>query len=154
MGCYGIGVGRLLACLAEARHDAYGPIWPISVAPWQVHIVALDIAKEGVAEAADMLYADLTAAGLETILDDREESSGVKFADADLLGVPLRLTVSPRNMKNGVVEWRIRGTEQREMVPLDAEAHARAPVQRAKSWVEASLQELRDSADRVRAPAQ
>ena len=98
-------VGRLLACVAEEHHDEHGLIWPITVAPYQVHLVAL--AGKGSAETqerADALYEALEAAGVEVLYDDREESPGVKFNDADLIGLPLRLTVSERAHKAGGVE--------------------------------------------------
>lgn len=104
MGCYGIGVGRLAAAICEARHDDYGPVWPISVAPWQVHLCAMRADSAEVKEYADKLYAELNSKGIEVIYDDRVVSAGVMFSDADLLGVPFRVIVSPRNMKNGVVE--------------------------------------------------
>lgn len=104
MGCYGIGVGRLAAAIAEARHDNYGPIWPISVAPWQVHLCAVRADDSDIKAYADGLYEKLQNSGIEVIYDDRNVSAGVMFSDADLLGVPYRAIVSPRNMKNGVVE--------------------------------------------------
>ena len=104
MGCYGIGVGRLAASVCEAHHDDFGPIWPMSVAPWQVHLCAVRSDEPEVRAAADKLYADLKKNGAEVIYDDRNVSAGVMFADADLLGVPLRVIVSPRNMKEGMCE--------------------------------------------------
>ncbi len=104
MGCYGIGVGRLAASVCEAHHDDYGPIWPMSVAPWQVHLCAVRADDAEVKAYADSLYDELRAKGIEVIYDDRKVSAGVMFSDADLLGVPLRVIVSPRNMKQGVVE--------------------------------------------------
>lgn len=104
MGCYGIGVGRLAAAICEEHHDDYGPIWPLSVAPWQVHLCAVRADDEEVRAYADKMYEDLTNAGIEVIYDDRKVSAGVMFSDADLLGVPYRVIVSPRNMKQGVVE--------------------------------------------------
>ena len=104
MGCYGIGVGRLAAAICEAHHDAYGPIWPKAVAPWQVHLCAVRVDDEGVREFANKLYEELLEEGVEVIFDDRSVSAGNMFSDADLLGVPLRVIVSPRNMKEQVVE--------------------------------------------------
>ena len=104
MGCYGIGIGRLAASVCEAHHDDYGPIWPKSIAPWQVHLCAVRPGDPAVKEYADRLYETLQAAGAEVIYDDRNVSAGVMFSDADLLGVPLRVIVSPRNMKEGVCE--------------------------------------------------
>ena len=108
MGSYGIGVGRLLACVAEEYHDERGLTWPITVAPYQIHLVAL----KGGEEDANNLYTALESNGLEVLYDDREESPGVKFNDADLIGIPLRLTVSGRSLKEGGVELKLRrGTE-------------------------------------------
>lgn len=104
MGCYGIGVGRLAASICEAHHDEYGPIWPMSVAPWQVHICAVRSDNSDVKEYADRLYAELQSKGIEVIYDDRSVRAGVMFSDADLLGVPLRVIVSPRNLKQDMVE--------------------------------------------------
>ena len=104
MGCYGIGVGRLAAAICEAHHDEYGPIWPLSVSPWQVHLCAVRPDDEQVRAYADELYAQLQSKGIEVIYDDRNVSPGVKFSDADLLGVTYRVIVSPRNMKKNIVE--------------------------------------------------
>lgn len=104
MGCYGIGVGRLAASVCEASHDEYGPIWPMAIAPWQVHLCAVRVDDERVRAAADKLYEDLQAAGVEVIYDDRNVRAGVMFSDADLLGVPLRVVISPRNLDEGIYE--------------------------------------------------
>ena len=104
MGCYGIGVGRLAASVCEAHHDDNGPIWPMSIAPWQVHICAVRADNEEIRAYADNLYNELQNKGIEVIYDDRKVSAGVMFSDADLLGVPVRVVVSPRNMKQGIVE--------------------------------------------------
>jgi prolyl-tRNA synthetase len=108
MGCYGIGVGRLIASVCEAHHDDYGPLWPITIAPWQVEICALRIGDEAVREAADKLYADLEKAGVEVLYDDRPVSAGFKFSDADLLGAPLRLVISPKTLARGCFEFSAR----------------------------------------------
>jgi prolyl-tRNA synthetase len=104
MGCYGIGICRLAASVCEAHHDAYGPIWPISIAPWQVHICAVRSDDKSVKEYADKLYCDLKENGMDAIYDDRAVSAGIMFSDADLLGVPVRVIVSPRNMKANCCE--------------------------------------------------
>ena len=117
MGSYGIGVGRLLAAAVEQNHDEKGIVWPAPIAPYQVHMVALGNSAETV-EAADRLYDELQQAGLEVLYDDREESAGVKFNDADLLGMPVRLTVSQRNLSNGQVEIKPRSSEEASLVPL------------------------------------
>ncbi len=114
MGSYGLGVTRTLACLAEEHRDEYGLVWPVSVAPYHVHLVAL---RGGEAEA-DSLYTQLRAAGVEVLYDDRNEAPGVKFNDADLIGLPLRLTMSKRSLKNGGVEAKLRRETERQIVPL------------------------------------
>ena len=119
MGCYGIGVGRLAASICEAHHDEYGPIWPLAVAPWQVHICAMRADDAGVRECADKLYEELQSKGVEVIYDDRKVSAGVMFSDADLLGVPFRIIVSPRNLKNNVVEISARDKSFQKQVAID-----------------------------------
>ncbi len=104
MGCYGIGVGRLAASICEAHHDDHGPIWPLAVAPWQVHICAVRADDAGVRAYADKLYEELQNKGVEVIYDDRGVSAGVMFSDADLIGIPFRVIVSPRNIKQNIVE--------------------------------------------------
>lgn len=104
MGCYGIGIGRLAASICQESRDEYGPIWPISVAPWQVEICNLRHEDETVTATAEALYADLSAAGVEVLYDDRDVRPGVMFADADLYGVPIRAVVSPKTCERGVVE--------------------------------------------------
>lgn len=119
MGCYGIGVGRLAASVCEARHDAYGPIWPMAIAPWQVHICALRAEQEEVRECADALYRQMQESGVEVIYDDRAVTAGVMFSDADLLGVPLRVIVSPRNLKNHVCEIVSRDKTIAKQIPVE-----------------------------------
>lgn len=120
MGSYGIGVGRLLACIAEHYHDEHGLCWPVSVAPYPVHLVLLPGKNDPYPrEAADRLYEELNAAGVEVLYDDREESPGVKFNDADLIGLPLRITVGPRTLKNGEVELKRRDRGERTLVKLE-----------------------------------
>ena len=126
MGCYGIGVDRILAAAVEAHHDEDGIVWPATLAPYDVHLVALGASRDAaVAEEADALFEELRAAGLDVLYDDRDESPGVKFADADLIGLPLRLTVSSRNRREGVVELRRRAGGEAERAPRgDAAARA------------------------------
>jgi len=114
MGSYGIGVGRLLACVAEEYHDEHGLAWPITVAPYQVYIVVL----QGGEEAAGQVYADLQSAGVEVLYDDRNEGAGVKFNDADLIGIPIRLTVGKRSLEAGGVEVKLRRSTERSIVAL------------------------------------
>jgi prolyl-tRNA synthetase len=119
MGSYGIGSGRLLACVAEHHRDANGLRWPVSVAPYHVQLVLLPDAGGQAAATADQLYADLQAAGVEVLYDDRDERPGVKFKDADLIGMPLRVTVSERSLKQGGVELKRRDSDERGgIVPL------------------------------------
>lgn len=115
MGSYGIGVGRLMACVAEEHNDDYGLCWPISIAPYEVHLVAL----RGGFEAAEDVYLQLQEAGLEVLFDDRNESPGVKFNDADLIGAPIRLTIGGRSLDRGGVELKLRQDKENELVPLD-----------------------------------
>ncbi len=119
MGCYGIGLERLLAAVVEANHDEKGIIWPASLAPFDAHLVSLNTDRPGVAEAADRLYADLQAAGVDVLYDDREESPGVKFNDADLLGMPLRITVSPRTLEKASAELKGRRDKEATLCPLE-----------------------------------
>ena len=119
MGCYGIGVGRLLAAAVEHSHDERGMVLDPAIAPYDVHLVALNVRNEEVAEAAEAMYRDLRAAGLEALYDDREDSAGVKLNDADLLGLPVRVVVSPRNLKRGEVEVKRRSAPEAAMVPGD-----------------------------------
>ncbi len=118
MGCYGIGVGRLLACIVEEHHDDYGPIWPKSVAPWQIHICALGAGKNpAIREQADKLY-DQFKDQYEVLYDDRDVAAGVAFADADLLGVPLRIVVGRSFAENGTVELTARNKSFKDLVTL------------------------------------
>ena len=120
MGCYGMGITRLVAAIIEQQHDEAGICWPDPVAPADVHILALNYDKsEAVRSAADELYSELRAAGLAVLLDDRKERPGVKFADADLLGIPHRVTVGDRNLKEGKVEYRRRRDTDAQLVAPD-----------------------------------
>jgi prolyl-tRNA synthetase len=126
MGSYGIGSGRLMACIAEEHNDENGLIWPVTVAPYHVHLAALTGKDSGeTRHKADQLYADLLAAGIEVLYDDREESPGVKFNDADLIGLPLRITVSQRSLQQGSVEFKRRDRMEKFLVSHD-EAISRA----------------------------
>lgn len=118
MGCYGIGVGRLAAAVCEAHHDEYGPIWPMSIAPWQIHLCAIRSDNEEVKTFADKLYTDLQEKGVEVIYDNRIISAGVMFSDADLLGVPIRVIISPRNLKQNILEVTSRDKTLSTTIPL------------------------------------
>ena len=119
MGCYGIGVGRLAAAICEVHHDDYGPIWPKAIAPYQVHLCAVRSDNQEVKAFADKLYQDLLDKGVEIIYDDRNVSAGIMFSDADLLGVPLRVIVSPRNIGKEVVEIKSRDNSFATTVPMN-----------------------------------
>ncbi|MCI0887934.1 MAG: proline--tRNA ligase, partial [Chloroflexi bacterium] len=119
MGCYGIGVGRLLAAAIEQHHDDKGMILPTPLAPYDVSLIGLNVENPDVANAAEDLYGRLTQAGIDVLYDDRSESPGVKFNDADLLGLPVRLVVSPRNLKQNVVEVKRRSQSEAVTVPPD-----------------------------------
>jgi len=118
MGCYGIGFGRLLAAAVEQNHDEKGIIWPATIAPFQVYLCPLYREGTKVSEVAEKLYRDLEAAGIEVLFDDRNESPGVKFNDADLYGIPLRVTVSPRTLEKNSVELKKRTEKASELVAL------------------------------------
>jgi prolyl-tRNA synthetase len=118
MGCYGIGVGRLLAAAVEQNHDEKGIIWPLPIAPYQVCLCPLKIEDAKVMEAAETIYAELCAADIEVLFDDRPESPGIKFNDADLMGIPLRIVVSARTLKGDSVELKWRKEAQAQMLPL------------------------------------
>jgi prolyl-tRNA synthetase len=120
MGCYGIGVERMLAAVIEANHDKDGIIWPKDVAPFDVHIVALDFEELAVARTLEQVESALASAGITALVDDREDSPGIKFKDADLLGMPVRLTIGPRALAKGGVELRIRSSGETEIVAVDA----------------------------------
>jgi prolyl-tRNA synthetase len=119
MGSYGIGIGRIMATVVEQSHDEKGISWPFSIAPYHVALVGLDLEKEENRWAAEQLYADLTAAGVEVLYDDRTESAGVKFNDADLIGLPLRAVVSKRSLKNGGIELKLRSQKESRILPLE-----------------------------------
>lgn len=119
MGSYGIGLGRLLAAIVEQSHDDKGIIWPLSVAPYQVYLCPLLLDNSKVAAAADEVYQALEKEGVEVLFDDRNESPGVKFNDADLLGIPLRLTLSPRTLKSQSIEVKWRAEKDSQLLPLE-----------------------------------
>ena len=125
MASYGIGVGRLMATIIEDNHDDYGPIWPVSVAPFTVHMNALNLKEQKVRKTAEDLYDSFVKNGIDIIYDDRDERPGSQFSDADLIGAPLRLIVSPRNLEKGEVEIKRRGEKTSTTVPVN-EALSRA----------------------------
>jgi prolyl-tRNA synthetase len=119
MGSYGIGVGRLLACIAEENHDDSGLVWPISIAPFQVVIVSLARKEGECQQVAEQIYTDLKENGIEVLFDDRKENPGVKFKDADLIGIPIRLTVGDRGIKNGTIELKLRRDAEHRDISIE-----------------------------------
>lgn len=138
MGCYGIGVGRLAASICEAHHDEYGPVWSISIAPWEVQICCLRSDDEETKKTADNLYNSLLSDGIEVIYDDRSVRPGEMFSDADLIGVPIRVIVSPRNLKESSVEITTRDKSIKAMVPLD---EAEEYIKNLRTQLFASIEE-------------
>lgn len=120
MGCYGIGVNRILAAAIEQHHDAKGIRWPEAIAPFEVEIITVNQGADAVAQAAEKIYAELTAAGKEVLFDDRDERAGVKFNDADLIGIPWQVVVGERGLKEGKVEVKNRRTGEVKLVDLDS----------------------------------
>ncbi|MBW2708671.1 MAG: proline--tRNA ligase [Deltaproteobacteria bacterium] len=124
MGCYGIGVGRSVAAAIEQNHDSDGIVFPIPVAPFEVTLLPLQMHNEAVVAAASKIYEDLMNMGIDALLDDRDERAGVKFKDADLLGIPVRITLGSRGLKNGEVEVKLRSESESAMLPVDNAAMA------------------------------
>ncbi len=122
MGCYGIGVNRIIAALIETCHDDNGIIWPMTLAPYEVLLSPVKVTDPATTEATERLYHELTAAGIEVLLDDRDVRAGVKFKDADLIGVPLRIVISERGLKDGKLEMKWRWDKQAEMIGLSSAA--------------------------------
>jgi prolyl-tRNA synthetase len=131
-GSYGIGVGRAVQTIIETHHDDKGIVWPPQVAPYQAHVLALPVNDDAVRAKAEALVVELESRGIEVLYDDRDESAGVKFADADLLGIPLRVTVSKRNLKENAAELKLRSSSDSQMVPLDTAAERVAEI--VASW--------------------
>lgn len=119
MGCYGVGVSRTMAAAIEQHHDADGIIWPVAIAPYQVVIVPINTKDEPQMALAEKVYQELSAAGIEVVLDDRDERSGVKFKDADLIGYPVRITVGPKALKENCVEVKVRRTKESMLYPVN-----------------------------------
>ncbi len=138
MGSYGIGVGRLLACLAEEYNDEGGLRLPIPVAPYQVHLVSL-VKDTAIAES---IYSDLLAKGIEVLYDDRKESAGVKFADADLIGIPIRITLGNRSLKDGKVEIKLRSTgEETSYLISDLAEEIKAEIAKEQAKIDSAIVE-------------
>lgn len=124
MGSYGIGIGRAVQTIIETNRDERGIIWPFAVAPFEVHVVALPMTEAPVREAAEALVTALEHDGVQVLFDDRSESAGVKFADADLIGIPVRVTVSKRGLAAGTIEWKLRNETEARHIPQDGAARS------------------------------
>jgi prolyl-tRNA synthetase len=124
MGCYGIGINRIIAALVETSHDENGIIWPMSLAPYEVLVSPINVNQAEVRDAAEKLYAELTAAGIEVLLDDRDQRPGVKFKDGDLVGIPLRVVVGGRGLQQGQLELKWRDKPEPELIALAGAAGA------------------------------
>jgi prolyl-tRNA synthetase len=120
MGSYGIGITRTPQAALEKYHDDKGIIWPKNLAPYLVELIPVNQEKENLVAAAEQIYAELTKAGIEVLYDDRPERAGVKFNDADLIGIPIRVTVGDKSLKDGKVELKARGSDKVELVDLAA----------------------------------
>jgi prolyl-tRNA synthetase len=148
MGCYGIGINRIVAAAVEAGHDGNGIVWPLSIAPYHVLIVPLPGKDPAVMEQAQALESSLTAAGLDVLVDDRDQRPGVKFKDADLIGIPLRVVIGERGLKEGKIEIKWRSQSEPKHVPAGtAGAAILAEVNEARRRHEESCR------DRLRARA-
>ena len=120
MGCYGIGVSRIVAAAIEQGHDNHGIIFPMALAPFQVDLIPIDFSKNGVVrETVEGLHKNLEAAGVEVLLDDRDERPGVKFKDCDLLGIPLRVVIGPKTLDKGQAEVKERECKETKFIPLN-----------------------------------
>ena len=133
MGCYGIGVERTAAAVIEQHHDENGIVWPLSIAPYQLVVVPVNIKKAEHMEAAEKIYADLQAMGVEVLLDDRDERAGVKFKDAELIGIPMRITVG-KDIVDGKVEFKLRDAQDKEVITVE-EIKARVEAEFVKNNV-------------------
>ena len=121
MGCYGIGVGRTLAAVIEQHNDKDGIIWPKAIAPYQVIVLPVNTKDEASNAKAEEIYNKLTAAGVETVIDDRDERAGVKFKDADLIGYPIRVVVGPKTLAKNQIEVKTRATGEVVMVDVNGD---------------------------------
>jgi len=130
MGCYGIGINRILASLIETRHDANGILWPVALAPYEVVLVPVNVMEEQTRKVAAEMHDALEAAGIDVLLDDRDQRAGVKFKDADLVGFPLRVVIGERGLKQGKLEIKWRWDEKSEMIDLDGALDAIAAMVR------------------------
>jgi len=118
MGCYGIGIGRTMAAVIEQNYDQYGPIWPISISPFDVHVCALNMNQDNISSKAEEIYNSLVSAGIDVLYDDRGEKAGFMFNDADLIGIPFRIIVSPKTVAENKVEFKRRGEKESLMLDI------------------------------------
>ena len=118
MGCYGIGISRTMAATVEQKHDDNGIIWPIPIAPYHVIIIPVNSKKTDQNVAALAIYQQLLTTGVEVILDDRDERAGVKFKDADLIGIPIKITVGPKSLANHQVEMKLRWETESQLLDI------------------------------------
>ena len=132
MGCYGIGVNRIIAALIETKYDDNGILWPMSLAPYEVLLVPLNVNQQDVMDVANRLYDELTHAGIEVLMDDRDQRPGVKFKDADLIGIPLRVVIGGRSLKDGQLEIKWRWKDAAETIPLEGAVVALADLIQAE----------------------
>jgi prolyl-tRNA synthetase len=131
MGSYGIGVERILAAAIELHHDDDGIIWPLSIAPYRATVLTLGKEPE-LAQAAEQVVKALAEAGIDVLYDDRDERAGVKFKDADLIGIPIRIAVGRKGLAQGAVEWKRRGTKEVELIPVAEVASKAVDLLRAE----------------------
>ena len=110
MGCYGIGVNRIIATAIELHNDKKGIIWPLSIAPFQVLFIPINYKEENIRKTAEDIYEELNKLGIETLLDDRDESAGIKFNDGELIGIPFSIVIGDKGLKKGIIEIKIRET--------------------------------------------
>jgi len=136
MGCYGIGINRILAALIETSHDDKGIIWSVSLAPYQVLVLPLNVANAELMQAAERIYRELSAQGIEVLLDDRDARAGFKFNDADLVGLPLRVVIGEKGLQRGEVELKWRHQSESFAVPIEQAAS------RAAAEIRSALQRL------------
>ena len=141
MGCYGIGVNRIIASLVETSHDENGIIWPLSLAPYEVLLIPLNVKEPDVAATSDKLYAELQAAGVDVMLDDRDQRPGVKFKDADLIGIPLRVVIGGRSLADGQLEVKWRAGGEATTIPLAGAAAKIAELLAERKKTEAAARQ-------------
>ena len=137
MGCYGIGVNRIIAALIETRHDEQGIVWPLSLAPFEVLLAPLNVGEAAVAELTDQLYRELATYGLDVLLDDRDQRPGVKFKDADLVGIPLRVVIGGRSLKEGKLEVKWRTSAEPSLIAVEGAGRTIAEMIRQRRTEEA-----------------